>query len=548
VSARLDLDQTDIVATERPSLEQWIALRAEQGRITSERFDEGPVLIGYQQRLVESCAVNAVTVAEKGRRTGATWGAASYAVLLSASGKSDGGMDTLYMGTSHDMAKEFLDACAMWARAFDRACSSMNEFIFNDGSDKGIQALKIDFASGFSIVALSSKPRSLRGRQGFAILDEAAFVDNLAELLKAALAFLIWGGKVLIISTHNGADNLFSQLVTDIRAGRKDYGLVRFDLDEALQDGLYERICMVLGDRAGAWSPEREAEWREKLIKDYGDGADEELYCIPSQGSGVWLPATLIEPRMHDAPVLRLAFSSSFTLQPEHIRKAEVQAWIDTELLPVMRATLDPNLQTGFGMDIGRYRDQTVMCPMQITRLMRRVVPFMVELLRVPFQQQEQIRDALVSGLPRFIGGRTDATGIGASLAESGLQKFGSSMVGVMFSTEWYRVEMPPVKAAFEDNMILIPRDAEVGVDLRVFKIIRGVATLPAIRTKSALGGMRHGDAGIAIVLAYSSTRQPFQEFAYESAAKGPEQQGGSGRFDEDERDSSFGSRRDSCW
>ena len=50
---------------------------------------------------------------------------------------------------------------------------------------------------------------------------------------------------------------------------------------------------------------------------------------------------------------------------------------------------------------------------------------------------------------PRFIGGRTDATGIGASLAESGTQRFGESMVGVKFSTEWYRTEMPPVKAAF---------------------------------------------------------------------------------------------------
>jgi phage FluMu gp28-like protein len=546
VSARLDLDPETRVAIDRPSLEQWIAIRRAQGRVTPERFEEGPVLLGYQQRLVESCSTHAVTVAEKGRRTGATWGAASYGVLLSASAKADGGMDTLYMGTSHDMAKEFLDACAMWAKAFDRACSSIGEFIFNDGSEKGIQALRIDFASGFSIVALSSKPRTLRGRQGFAILDEAAFVDNLAELLKAALAFLIWGGKVLIISTHNGADNLFNQLITEIRAGRKDYNLLRFDLDEALQDGLYERICMVLGDRAGAWSPEKEAEWREKLIKDYGEGADEELYCIPSQGSGVWLPATLIEPRMHDAPVLRLAFPPAFTLQPEHIRKAEVQAWIDTELLPVMRATLDPNLMTGFGMDIARHRDQTVMCAMQITRLMRRVVPFMVELLRVPFQQQEQIRNALVAGLPRFIGGRTDATGIGAQLAESGMQKFGSSMVEVKFSTEWYRVEMPPVKAAFEDGTIFIPRDAEVSADLRAFKIIRGIARLPELRTKAVAGGTRHGDAGIAIVLAYSACRQPYQEFAYESAAKGTEREGNP--FDDDERDTSYGSRQDRCW
>ncbi len=425
------------------------------------------------------------------------------------------------MGTSHDMAKEFIDAAANWARLFEKAVVATGDVIFDDGSDKGVQALKIDFASGFSIVALSSKPRSLRGRQGFAVLDEAAFVDNLAELIKAAMAFLIWGGKVLVISTHNGADNPFNQLITDIRAGRLRYGLIRFDLDDALRNGLFERICLINPHKHGEWTPEKEADWREKLISDYGDGADEELYCIPSQGSGAWLPGPLIEARMVDAPVLRLSFPDAFTLMPETVRQAEVQRWIETELQPVMEATLDPALQTGFGMDIGRLRDLTVMCPMQITRTMRRVIPFMVELARVPFQQQEQIRDAIARALPRFIGGRIDATGIGASLAESGTQRFGEAMAGVKFSTEWYRTEMPPVKAAFEDDAIAVPRDAEISADLRAFKIIRGIATLPAVRTAAGAGGTRHGDAGIAIVLAYSATRTPFVPYSYQPVGSG---------------------------
>jgi phage FluMu gp28-like protein len=542
VSARSDLDMAgEPDAGGRPTLEQWIALRQAQGRVTPEDWTKGPILLGYQQRLVASCAANAVTVCEKSRRTGATWAAAAYAVTLSATARADGGMDTLYMGTSHDMAKEFVDACAMWARALDKAVSTIGEMIFIDGSDRGVAALKIDFASGYSIVALSSKPRSLRGRQGFAILDEAAFVDNLPELMKAALAFLIRGGKVLVISTHNGGDNAFSALVTDIRAGRRRYGLVRFDLDDALKDGMLERIWLSTGDR---WTPAAEARWREELIADYGEGADEELYCVPSQGSGAWLPAPLIEARMHEAPVLRLAFPPAFALMPDQHRQSEVRRWIEQELDPVMRATLDENLMTGFGMDVGRHRDLSVLCPMQITRLMKRIVPFIVELSRVPFQQQEQIRDHLVRGLPRFIGGRTDAGGIGASLAESGVQRFGQAMQEVKFTTEWYRVEMPPLKAAFEDAAILIPRDAEIAADLRAFKTIRGVARLPDLRVKAAAGGTRHGDAGIALALAYAATRQPFQEYAYESAAR-------AARIDDDddeEPSDAFGRRRDELW
>ncbi len=517
VAAAMALGAVVAGVADRPSRDQWIAIRTEQGRATAADWRETAPLLGYQRAIAIACEHYDVVVVEKSRRTGATWGAAADAVLRSASPRNNGGMDTLYMGTSHDMAKEFIDAAANWARLFEHVCSEIGETIFDDGTKDGVKALKIVFASGFSIVALSSKPRSLRGRQGFAILDEAAFVDNLDELIKAAMAFLIWGGKVLIISTHNGVDNPFNQLITDIRAGRRNYGLIRFDLDDALKDGLFERICLMNAHKHGEWTAEKEADWREDLIGKYGAGADEELYCIPSQGSGAWLSGPLIEARMHDAPVLRLGFPDSFTMEPEHRRKAEVQRWIEDELLPVMRSTLDPALQTGFGMDIGRYRDLSVLCPMQITRVMRRVVPFLVELSKVPFQQQEQIRDAVVRHLPRFIGGRTDATGIGASLGESGMQKFGASMVPVKFSTEWYRTEMPPVKAAFEDDAIAIPRDAEVSADLRAFKIVKGIATLPALRTDAAAGGTRHGDAGIAIVLAYSATRMPFVPYSYQA-------------------------------
>lgn len=549
--ADVDLSDAPADVSARPSRDDWVRIRTKEGRATATEWRDTAILLRYQAEVARQCDIHDVVVVEKSRRTGATFGAAADAVLRSASARANGGMDTLYMGTSHDMAKEFIDAAAMWAKLYEKAISETGEIIFDDGSERGIKALKIDFASGFSIVALSSKPRSLRGRQGFAILDEAAFVDNLSELIKAAMAFLIWGGKVLIISTHNGVDNPFNGLVTDIRAGRLRYGLVRFDLDEALRDGLFERICLMNAHKHGEWTPEKEADWREKLISDYAAGADEELYCIPSQGSGAWLPGPLIEARMVDAPVLPLSFPESFNLEPEHRRRAEVDQWIEAELRPVMLATLDENLMTGFGMDIGRLRDLTVMCPMQITRLMRRVIPFMVELFRVPFQQQEQIRDAIVSGLPRFIGGRTDATGIGASLAESGLQKFGPQMVEVKLSTEWYRVEMPPVKAAFEDDMIAIPRNAEVGADLRAFKVVKGIACLPHVRTQAASGGMRHGDAGMAIVLAYSATRQPMDAYGYQSARSGisdERRRTWAGIKMDDMRDVMMPGRRDGLW
>ena len=101
--------------------------------------------------------------------------------------------------------------------------------------------------------SLSSAPRGLRGKQGVVIIDEAAFVDQLAELLKAALAFLMWGGQVVVCSTHDGAENPFNQAIQDILSGRSKYALRRSDFDQALNEGLYQRIALVTGK---TWTPE----------------------------------------------------------------------------------------------------------------------------------------------------------------------------------------------------------------------------------------------------------------------------------------------------
>src|SRR3546814_19644370 len=62
----------------------------------------------------------------------------------------------------------------------------------SDLDGEKFQAFRIRFSSGFKVVALPSVPRALRGKQGIFICDEAAFHKNLAEVLKAAMAFLIW--------------------------------------------------------------------------------------------------------------------------------------------------------------------------------------------------------------------------------------------------------------------------------------------------------------------------------------------------------------------
>lgn len=477
------------------------------------------VLMPYQAELLRTTALNRVTVVEKSRRTGYTWGVGADAVLTAGASKSNGGMDTLYIGYNLEMAREFIDVCAMWARNFGEAVTEIEETLFEDGdADAGIKAFRIGFASGFEIIALSSKPRSLRGKQGYVILDEAAFHDDLDGMLKAALALLIWGGKVLVISTHDGDDNPFNVLVNDIRSGRRPYALLRCDFDEALRQGLYQRVCLATGL---TWSPAAEAEWRAGVIADYGEAADEELFCIPAKSKGAYLSAALIEARMVDGiPVVRWEAPASFAEWPQSLREAEVSEWCEKELKPLL-AKLDKRLQHFVGEDFGRVRDRTVIWPLAMTRMMRRETPFVVELLNMPFEQQRQVLFYIVERLPRFQAGALDATGNGAYLAEVAAMKFGMQRIEqVKFSTEFYRENMPRVKAAFEDDTVVIPKDKDISDDLRAFRVIRGVAMLPDNSRKIGEdGATRHGDAGIALVLAYYATVMPIQEYDYTSGA-----------------------------
>jgi phage FluMu gp28-like protein len=503
--------------------EEWRAHRLASLAAAPEKLArEGGIptaLISYQQRLLATTAAHQVTVVEKSRRTGITWAAGADAVLTSAADFTAGGMDTLYIGYNLDMAREFVDTCAMWARTFMRGAAAVEEFLFQDDKpDKFIQAFRIKFASGFEIVALASRPRSLRGRQGYVIIDEAAFHDDLDGVMTAALALLIWGGKVLVISTHDAADNPFNKLILDIRAGRKPYALMRIDFDDALSEGLYERICFVTNK---VWSPEAEAKWRSDIVAFYGDSADEELFCIPSEGDGAWLSAPLIEARQRaGAPVLQIARKDAFTHWPEHLREADVKEWCERELLPLL-SNLDPQLNHYLGGDYGRVSDLSVLWPLAVTKTMKRVTPFVVEMKNIPFDQQKQILKYICDRLPRLCAQKHDATGLGMAIAEFAVQKYGEHRCeAVMLSQNWYRENAQPLKSGFEDDAIEIPMDADIASDLRLVAVKNGVAHIPPL--KSGVKKDRHGDAAVALMLAWAATRASVAEYGYEPVRSGP--------------------------
>ncbi len=241
------------------------------------------LLLPYQQRWIADRSK--VKICVKSRRIGITWASAANSTLEAA----EGVQDTWYIGYEEGQALEFIRDCELHCRAFllvHEKGERQRVYLDDEGNtvpaaqvdESNILAYRITFRSGKRITALTSRPRNLRGKQGRVILDEAAFHDCLPELLKAAMALLMWGGCVEIISTHDGVDNDFNKLLEQVEAGKLNYSLHKITLDDALAEGLYQRICQVSGD---AWSLEIQDEWRRELIASYGVGAGEELFCEP---------------------------------------------------------------------------------------------------------------------------------------------------------------------------------------------------------------------------------------------------------------------------
>lgn len=469
--------------------------------------DAPPVLLGYQGRWLNDEAD--VAVWSKSRRIGASWTEASACVLEAS---ATGGQDALYIGYSKDMTQEFIGDCATWARSFHLAATEIGQELFVDADEEGntreIQAFKIQFASGNKVLALSSRPRSIRGKQGRVVIDEAAFHDDLPGLLKASLAMLIWGGKVRVLSSHNGEDNPFNLLCRDIREGRLPYSLHETTFRDAVADGLYDRVMYmrqaVARHRGRPIEVPSLEDWVAGMYAKYGDAAAEELDCIPAQGTGVYLPRSIVERCMsRDIPVVRWSKSSEFVLQRD--RMVTTDEWIGEVLGPIVDR-IPAGVRTVMGQDFGRTGNLSVISILHDNGGGRWSEAALVELRNIPHDSQARIRDYLLTRLPLLSHAMFDARGNGEAHAEGALQLVGPQRVTCVKATpSWYGVAWPRYKAALEERSVELAF-SEAGIaDHRRIILRNGYPTVDDGEDTES-DGKRHGDSAIARLLAWMAT------------------------------------------
>lgn len=479
------------------------------------------VLMKHQAEWIRMQQGLDIAVGEKGRRTGITFAQALTDTITAATAKEAGGDNIWYMADTREKGLEFIGYVGKFAQIVARGqATHIEQHIFEDqlpdGGSRQIQAFRVRFASGFRVTTLSSRPENIHGLQGKVRIDEAALHKNVSHVLESATALLIWGGSIVVWSTHRGKKNAFNQLVQDVRAGR--YGekaaVMRMTFDDAVANGLYERVCFMAGKEA---TEEGKRDWYQSIRSAYGPrkaAMREELDVIPRDGEGSAIPSVWIERAMPEVrPILRIVFDDDFPGRPEHERNTWCATWIAKNLQPLIE-----KLQEGFngrwaiGMDFARHRHFSVIKPAQIDQNLRRNVPFIIELANAPTRQQEQILWALLDGLNKwtFAG---DATGPGQTLMEYTGDRYGRAELDpetdrykggpvheITLSRAWYGEWMGKYISLFEDGFITLPRDASLEDDHRAVEFIDGIPMVPKLERRDLKDAdlVRHGDGAIS--------------------------------------------------
>ena len=159
--------------------------------------------------------------------------------------------------------------------------------------------LSLTLTNGSKVQAKSSSSDAARSEAvSLLIIDEAAFIDNVAETWASAQQTLATGGGAIVLSTPYGTGNWFHQMWAKAEAGENDFIPIRLPWDV---------------------HPERDQTWRDKQDELLGDPrlAAQECDCdFSTSGDTVFYPE-IIE-----------YYQKTYATDPLERRGADSNLWI----------------------------------------------------------------------------------------------------------------------------------------------------------------------------------------------------------------------------
>jgi len=186
-----------------------------------------PFKLFYKQKqIIKSYEKFNRNIITKPRQAGVSTTTAAYIAAKCAFGDPENQHKVLILANKQTLAqeflkkvKDFLDQIPYWVWGIDDIEES-----YLDTDSKGHLKLK---STKCEIRALATSKDALRGfTPTFLVMDEAAFIDNGADVFGAALASLGTGGRISLISTPNGMDPLYYKTYNGAKSKDNTFNIV----------------------------------------------------------------------------------------------------------------------------------------------------------------------------------------------------------------------------------------------------------------------------------------------------------------------------------
>lgn len=394
------------------------------------------ILLPYQREALKGIERHKYSVLLWCRQSGKSFLLAYYAIRRAIEKANH---RVVVISPSERQSKEFMEKVRLHISAIKNLRIEFFE-------DVVANVLEARFPQGSKIIALPSKPETVRGFSGDVIMDEASFFDRGHEVYQAVFPTITRKPdyKLIAISTPRSKKDVFYFLW---ESAKDDPLWFRYSLNiyDAVKKGLNVDIEAL---RRGI---RNERAWRTEYLCEFLD-EDEVL-----------LPYEVITSCEDDVLV-------------NDIRMLQGDVYI--------------------GVDIARRHDLTVVAVLE--RLGSVLYLRRLEILQnMPFREQFTIIDHL-AGYARRIA--VDETGLGMQLAEELQKRWGEIKVKRVYFTAKTKEEMAErLKVRFQDKTIRIFKDNDLREDLHSVK--RTVTEAGNFRYEGSSDG-GHADRFWAIALA----------------------------------------------
>jgi len=407
----------------------------------------GGILLPYQKRWVQDNS--RYKIGMFARQCGKTFTTGLEVVLDCYAHKTK----WIIMSRGERQAREMMsESINLHVKAIGIAISDLLEYDYETEGGK-VKVLETIFANGSRIIAIPANPDTARGFTGNLLLDEFAFHQQSRKIWAAVFPVASSRGfRVLIVSTGNGKDNKYYELMT---AKDSVWSRHKVDIYEAVEQGLPRSVAELksgLND-PDIWAQEYELQWMDE--------------------STAWLPYELINGVESE----KAGLPEAYTGQPVFI-----------------------------GNDIGLRRDlwvAWVLEPIGDVLWTREIVV----LHRAPFAEHDAVLDELMNKY-RVARLCIDQTGMGEKPVEDAKRRYGNSRVeGVLF-TSASKLHLANVgKQAFEDRTIRIPMgDEKLRTDLHKLRKTVSATGQPRFVADNENG---HADRAWACFLALYAAQNP---------------------------------------